>query len=283
MSFGHGATRCRRGASACAARARQFIHSSDHLERSRARTRRPAGGRESRVNGTQPRSTSSDATIDQHERRQHFVARPARHACGCPAGTDAADRSARSASPAGIAAGPRGFASRAATALGGLARTLPLRFAQLRRAPTASAPGPRTPTTQPARARWPPGECKVRGRCAIRIHCADAWNLDPHSRRRRAHRHRREPRLGAVSSDRGGGDSKKMVRALTVRIGLSVALFMLLMVAWYFGLISPPDVAASAAATRLDPVDEDEQAEPDHVDEVPVPGDRFEGEVALAA
>ena len=35
------------------------------------------------------------------------------------------------------------------------------------------------------------------------------------------------------------GDSAKLVRALTVRIGLSLALFALLMAAWYFGLISP--------------------------------------------
>lgn len=37
----------------------------------------------------------------------------------------------------------------------------------------------------------------------------------------------------------GKGDSKKMVRALTIRVGLSLALFILLMVAWYNGLISP--------------------------------------------
>ena len=35
------------------------------------------------------------------------------------------------------------------------------------------------------------------------------------------------------------GDSAKLVRALTVRIGLSLALFALLMLAWYFGLIEP--------------------------------------------
>ena len=35
------------------------------------------------------------------------------------------------------------------------------------------------------------------------------------------------------------GDSRRMVRALTIRIGLSVALFVLLMIAWYAGLISP--------------------------------------------
>ena len=36
-----------------------------------------------------------------------------------------------------------------------------------------------------------------------------------------------------------GQDSQKLVRALTMRIGLSLALFLLLMLAWYFGLISP--------------------------------------------
>lgn len=35
------------------------------------------------------------------------------------------------------------------------------------------------------------------------------------------------------------GDSKKMVRALTVRVGLSVALFLLLMAAWAAGIIQP--------------------------------------------
>jgi cytochrome bd-type quinol oxidase subunit 2 len=34
-------------------------------------------------------------------------------------------------------------------------------------------------------------------------------------------------------------DSRKMARALTVRIGLSLVLFLLLMAAWYFGLIKP--------------------------------------------
>jgi len=33
--------------------------------------------------------------------------------------------------------------------------------------------------------------------------------------------------------------SAMMARALTVRIGLSIALFALLMLAWYFGVISP--------------------------------------------
>ena len=37
--------------------------------------------------------------------------------------------------------------------------------------------------------------------------------------------------------DKGG--SKRMVNSLTVRISLSVALFVLLFVAWYLGLIQP--------------------------------------------
>ena len=41
----------------------------------------------------------------------------------------------------------------------------------------------------------------------------------------------------------GGGNSGAMLRSLTVRIGLSVALFLLLMIAWRFGLISPHGVA----------------------------------------
>jgi hypothetical protein len=43
---------------------------------------------------------------------------------------------------------------------------------------------------------------------------------------------------------RGKGDPKKMVRALTVRVGLSVALFILLMLAWYNGLITPHGVGS---------------------------------------
>lgn len=37
----------------------------------------------------------------------------------------------------------------------------------------------------------------------------------------------------------GKGDSQKMLRALTWRIGLSVALFLLLLVAWKAGFIRP--------------------------------------------
>lgn len=35
------------------------------------------------------------------------------------------------------------------------------------------------------------------------------------------------------------GDSQKMVRALTWRIALSVALFLLLMLGWFAGVITP--------------------------------------------
>jgi hypothetical protein len=38
---------------------------------------------------------------------------------------------------------------------------------------------------------------------------------------------------------RGKGDSQKMLRALTWRIGLSVALFLLLLLAWQMGFIRP--------------------------------------------
>ena len=41
----------------------------------------------------------------------------------------------------------------------------------------------------------------------------------------------------------GRGDSGNMLRSLTVRIALSVALFVLLMIAWRMGLISPHGVA----------------------------------------
>lgn len=37
-------------------------------------------------------------------------------------------------------------------------------------------------------------------------------------------------------------DSAKMARALTVRIVLSIALFVLIMLAWYTGLIAPHSV-----------------------------------------
>jgi hypothetical protein len=41
---------------------------------------------------------------------------------------------------------------------------------------------------------------------------------------------------------RSRGGSKSLVRALTLRIGLSMLLFLLLMIAWYVGLIEPHGV-----------------------------------------
>jgi hypothetical protein len=38
---------------------------------------------------------------------------------------------------------------------------------------------------------------------------------------------------------RKGGDSRKMIRALAIRVGLSIALFLLLMILWYLGIITP--------------------------------------------
>ena len=38
---------------------------------------------------------------------------------------------------------------------------------------------------------------------------------------------------------RKGGDSKKMIRALAIRVGLSIALFLLLMILWKLGIIAP--------------------------------------------
>jgi len=60
--------------------------------------------------------------------------------------------------------------------------------------------------------------------------------------------------LGIVASlgsalfhlSRKTGDSRKLARDLTIRVALSVALFLLLMVAWHFGLISPHGMAAAA-------------------------------------
>ena len=44
-----------------------------------------------------------------------------------------------------------------------------------------------------------------------------------------------------MASDKG--DSTKMVRALAIRVGLSLGLFLLLMAAWWAGLISPTGLA----------------------------------------
>lgn len=43
----------------------------------------------------------------------------------------------------------------------------------------------------------------------------------------------------AVLMFRGRGDSRRMARALALRVGLSVALFLVLMLGYYFGLFQP--------------------------------------------
>lgn len=43
----------------------------------------------------------------------------------------------------------------------------------------------------------------------------------------------------AVFMVRGRGDSNRMAKALAWRVGLSVGLFLLLMVGYYFGLFKP--------------------------------------------
>jgi hypothetical protein len=46
--------------------------------------------------------------------------------------------------------------------------------------------------------------------------------------------------FGLFHLSRGGAeDSRKLARALTIRITMSLVLFALLMLAWYLGLISP--------------------------------------------
>lgn len=49
-----------------------------------------------------------------------------------------------------------------------------------------------------------------------------------------------------LSRGRDEDDSRKLARALTIRIVLSLALFALLMLAWYFGLISPHGLSPTA-------------------------------------
>ena len=49
------------------------------------------------------------------------------------------------------------------------------------------------------------------------------------------------------SLSRKTGDSSKLARDLTIRVALSVALFVLLMLAWYFGLIAPHGLGTTPA------------------------------------
>ena len=45
---------------------------------------------------------------------------------------------------------------------------------------------------------------------------------------------------------RKAGDPRKLARDLTIRVALSVMLFVLLMIAWHFGLIAPHGLATAA-------------------------------------
>ena len=54
--------------------------------------------------------------------------------------------------------------------------------------------------------------------------------------------------FGLFHLSRGGADdSRKMARALTIRITVSLVLFALLMLAWYLGLISPHTLQSGGA------------------------------------
>jgi hypothetical protein len=55
--------------------------------------------------------------------------------------------------------------------------------------------------------------------------------------------------LGLYHLSRGTPeDSARLLRALTVRIAVSLLLFALLMLAWYFGLIAPHPLQGAAAS-----------------------------------
>jgi DUF2909 family protein len=50
-----------------------------------------------------------------------------------------------------------------------------------------------------------------------------------------------------LARGRDDEDSRKLARALTWRIAISLALFALLMVAWHFGLVSPHGLVPAAS------------------------------------
>jgi hypothetical protein len=45
--------------------------------------------------------------------------------------------------------------------------------------------------------------------------------------------------VALVALFRRGGDERTLLRALTVRVSLSVLFFLLLLLGWYFGLLKP--------------------------------------------
>ena len=57
--------------------------------------------------------------------------------------------------------------------------------------------------------------------------------------------------FGLFHLSRGGADaSRKLARALTIRIAVSLVLFALLMLAWYLGLISPHSLQSGSVPHR---------------------------------
>jgi len=56
--------------------------------------------------------------------------------------------------------------------------------------------------------------------------------------------------LRHLSRGSGEQDSRKMARALTIRISLSLLLFALLIIAWYMGLITPHGLQPIPGAVR---------------------------------
>ncbi len=75
------------------------------------------------------------------------------------------------------------------------------------------------------------------------------------------------------------GQTKRTVNALTRRIAVSVALILLVIVSIYMGWINRTASAAEATdACAVKHVDEHEEHQPHHVDEVPVPRGRFKTE-----
>jgi hypothetical protein len=56
--------------------------------------------------------------------------------------------------------------------------------------------------------------------------------------------------LRHLSRGAGAEDSRKVARALTIRISLSIALFVLLLIAWYLGLIAPHGLQSAPGTVR---------------------------------
>jgi hypothetical protein len=56
--------------------------------------------------------------------------------------------------------------------------------------------------------------------------------------------------FGLVALFRRGDHSQTLLRALTLRVGLSVLFFVLLMLGWYLGIIEPHSLGGSAAVPQ---------------------------------